>query len=410
MSYSLLDKVKCLKLRIKSEFIPLSIKYEYLKELEDVLSDKYSFFAMKGKLQDLELCFSKQVLLFNDELNKVYLYLKKHNNFLDLTNNNWEYKWLLKNLGVLLFMDSNYKALEIVLELKNEKNKDFPVFDVNALYCFRLKQIAEHLNNYGSLPVQTDREFVLKGGTYMGSFLAHNKRKIFILREFNEDAYMIADYYEKKYLTFEDKLNEVYDFLIKKNYLPYIDDDSIKFSNGEIMSLWFSHNRKKLSLSDDFRAIKIIQYLDQRKGLCFDDKVLELYNLLNTDFDLNADSVFSDGVNIRYWIKDNKKRLIELSEDNEIIKFILKNIMKLSFDDKMIEAYNYLCQVGYLLDFDDKDALFSDGVIMGMWFARNKENILISEYTLLKDKIEQINPHYFDFQKAKIISYSNLQR
>ena len=330
-----LKDIQGLKLKIQSEMLPLSVKYEYLKSLSDMLETyKYSFFAMEKSLKALQMSFNNEVFRFNQSLNQIFEYLKISGSLNNLEENEMMYNWLLDNIGVLMFRQDDVRAYSIINYLLKVKNKNFPVFNINDKYVDRLRQIVSHLNKYGDLPVQTDRVFKLDGGTYMGSFLAHNKRRIYMLKEGNEYAYHIARYYEKKYLTFEDKLNEVYDYLYEKGYLPYIDDTKIKFSNGEIMSYFISHNRKKLSLMDDMCSKYVIDYLDKRKGLNFEDKITELYGLLlDEKFILTKDSLFSDGIHIKTWLRENKRLLEKLKNDKRVL-LIWEKCYKLSFEEK----------------------------------------------------------------------------
>ena len=329
-----------LKLKIVSEYLPLSLKYEYLKRLNEILNIyKYSSFAVEKSLRELEDCFDKDVSLFNISLNAVFKYLKEYGNFYNLDKNGSMYKWLINNMGVLIFMNNDLRVYDIINEIGYEKSKDFPIFKVDDRYILRLKEIYEHLKKYGSLPVQTDREFKLHDGTYMGSFLSHNKRRIYMLKEGNEYAYAIARYYEKRYLSFSDKLNEVYEYFLREGILPYIDDTVVRFSNGEVMSYFISHNRKKLSLMEDRKAKIIIDYLDERKGV--------------------------------------------------------------SFEKKVLEAYVYLSENKVIPPRDDKDICFSDGIPIGSWLVYNKRKILYGEADILKEEILSIDAFYFDKIKAK---------
>ena len=268
-----LKDIQNLKLKIQRAMLPLSVKYEYLKSLSDMLETyKYSFFALKQAIAALKTSFNNEVLRFNQSLNWVFKYLKINGNLNNLEKNKKMYNWLLDNVGVLMFQKDDVRAYDIISSLLKFRNKDFLVFNIDENYIDRLRQVACYLDMYGDLPVQTDRTVKLDDGTYMGSFLAHNKKRIYMLKEGNEYAYSISNYYERKYLTFENKLNEVYDYLLEKGYLPYIDDVIIKFSNGEIMSYFISHNRKKLGDMTDSRARYIINYLDRRKVLNFKKK------------------------------------------------------------------------------------------------------------------------------------------
>lgn len=375
-----LEKVKGFKLKIQNEYIPLCVKYEYLESLDNLLKTyEYSFLLLEKEVLKLEKNFNLDVLHFNEGLENVYRYLKKYGSFEDLDTNSFIYKWLLDNLGVLMFkQEVDVRALEVVNNLILIKRKDLPAFKINDNYISYLKEISNHLQNYGSLPVQTDREFTLSSGTYMGSFLAHNKPKIYMLKSFLEEALLISNYYEKRYLNFDDKLNEVYDYLINEGYLPYIGDDSVRFSNGEIMSLWFSHNRKKLFMMNDERAIYISRYLDGRK-LSFERKVDELYDYyLRYGFIPLGKSLerFSDGTLMGKFIYENKEKF-SFAQDNEKVQAILEyfNNRKLSFAKRVNEVYLYLIENYDLPKKSNTKVRFSDGSYMGAWIYSHTDEI-----------------------------------
>lgn len=74
------------------------------------------------------------------------------------------------------------------------------------------------------------------------------------------------------------------------------------------MIYFISHNIKKFYLMDDERIQFILEYIKARKGLSFEEKILELYDICLND-DLTNISKFSDGVNIKSWLSDNKQKL-----------------------------------------------------------------------------------------------------
>lgn len=220
----MLDRFKEFELKIKTENLPLSIKYEYLKSLNELLKTyEYSFFAFEEGFNSLRKSFNHDVYVFNKSISITFNYLKEKGNFLNVEQDSFIYNFLLKDIGVLIFMKEDYRAYDIVSELLLEKK--FNVFKISDDYILKLEEIFLHLKKYGDLPVQTDREFKFKCGTYMGSFLAHNKKRIYMLKDGNEYAYAISEYFEKKYLSFEDRLKEVYEYLVYNGSLPYIGDN-----------------------------------------------------------------------------------------------------------------------------------------------------------------------------------------
>ena len=399
-----LDDIKKFKLKIQSENIPLSTKYEYLNSLSELLKTyKYSFFACEKEFIVLENAFKSEVMIFNQRVNIIHCYLKENGNFLNLNKKSLIYKWLLDNLGVLMMMHDDFRAYDIVSKLKLEKHKELPVFEVNEKYILRLKQLSNHLNKYGDLPVQTDKNFKFDDGVYMGSFIAHNKRKIMVLKEGDEYAFELARYFEKKNLSFEDKLKEVYEYLVNYGKLPFISDNEVKFSNGEVMSTWFSHNRKKLSLMDNYMAKEITRHLNGRR-LKFIDKLDELYNYyVSNGFIPNSYSrdVFSDGSLMGGFVKENKDKLIKSSELDDRAEAILNflNSRKLNDEEKIKEAYLYLTRNGELPSKSNKKVCFSDGSYMGYWLKEHYSYLQGNDDEYSKEIIK-----YFKFLESKVLN------
>ena len=62
----MLDRFKEFELKIKTENLPLSIKYEYLKSLNELLKTyEYSFFAFEEGFNSLRKSFNHDVYVFN---------------------------------------------------------------------------------------------------------------------------------------------------------------------------------------------------------------------------------------------------------------------------------------------------------------------------------------------------------
>ena len=413
-----LDEIKNFKLEIQKANVPLSLKYEYLDSLNSIL-DEYSFFV----LQKLREKFNFEVAAFNQKVDFVFMYLKKRGNFLILKES-LVYDFLKENIGVLFFMSGDFRAIDIVKELELERNKDLDISNIDEHYILRLYELTCHLKKYGDLPVQTDRNFKFADGTYMGTFLAHNKKKIRLLKEGNEYAYEISRYYEKKYMSFNEKLKETYTYLTLHGNLPFIGDTKVKFSNGDIMSYFLNVNRKKLSSIDDYMARAIIQCLDGRI-FRFDQKVNELYTYLLKN-DLTKNSVFSNGSLMIEFIYENKKRLEQ--ENNDKVKFILNywNQRNLSNEDKVKEAYLFLQVNGFLPSKSNRKFSFSDGSYLGYWIYAHYDvikqmddeyskviiNYICKNKLTFEDKLDEIYNYLLNYNELpsdKNVKFSNGQ-
>lgn len=400
-----LDDIKEFRIKIQSEDIPLSVKYEYLKGLSELLDTyEYSFFACENRFKVLKVSFQNEKMIFNQKINIIYYYLKENKNFLNLDKSSSIYRWLLESIGVLMVMKhSDLRAYDIVSELKLEKHKEFPIFETDDKYIFRLKQLVNHLKDYGDLPSQTDKNFKFDDGVYMGRFVAHNKRKIMMLKEGNEYAFELVSYFESKNLSFDNKLKEVYEYLVNYGKLPFTSDNEVKFSNGEVMSTWFSHNRKKISLMENYMAKEIIKHLNGRK-LKFMDKLEELYNyyVLNGFIpNVSSREVFSDGSLMGGFVKENKNKLIKVSGSDSRAKEILEflNAKKLSDEEKVKEAYLYLENNGKLPVKSNRNVCFSDGSYMGYWIREHYNDLSNNDDEYSKRVVE-----YFKFLESKILT------
>lgn len=136
----MLDRFKEFELKIKTENLPLSIKYEYLKSLNELLKTyEYSFFAFEEKLYSLISSFNREAYIFNKYVDIIFSYLRENGNFFDLDKDNLIYNFLINNLGVLIFMKEDYRAYDIVSEPLLEKK--FNVFKISDDYILKLEEI-----------------------------------------------------------------------------------------------------------------------------------------------------------------------------------------------------------------------------------------------------------------------------
>lgn len=180
----------------------------------------------------------------------------------------------------------------------------------------------------------------------------------------------------EKRLTFDEKIIIVYDYLCKNGSLPLNKNSQIKFSDGADMRNWIYYNRKKIQAQNDFRSAFIIEYLDGRKKMNFEDKVAVVYNYLinNTFYLIKGDSKFNDGTSIKKWLFVNKIKLEE-SDDfraREIIHF-LENEKQINFENHLLETYNYLQKYGELPSTKNRNVTFSDGTYLSSWLLNYKE-------------------------------------
>ena len=245
----------------------------------------------------------------------------------------------------------------------------------------------------------------------MGIWLSRNKENVNSIQRTNNKAKTIIEELNKrKGLSFEGKLDQVYNYLLKHNELPSTNNKIIKFNDGVQIGQWLLRNKKKLEEMQEYdeRARKIIEELNNRKGLNFEEKLEQVYNYLLKRNELPAMTnriiKFNDGVQMGQWLNSNKKKLEEMQEYNEHAKKIVEELSKrkgLNFEEKLDEAYKYLQEHDKLPSEKDYKIKFSDGTSLGSWLNRNKINILnIYEANACAKAIVylilQINPDYFE--------------
>ena len=131
-------------------------------------------------------------------------------------------------------------------------------------------------------------------------------------------------------LNFEEKLEEAYKYLQETGKLPLLKDSTIKFSDGVLIGGWLFDNKNKIEeLSQTNEQAKaIINELNKRKGLSFEEKLEETYKYLQ---DMGKIPVwgdkqvqFRDNTLMGNWLNNNKQKIYELylNDDDVAVKFV----------------------------------------------------------------------------------------
>ena len=248
---------------------------------------------------------------------------------------------------------------------------------------------------------------------------------------------IIEELKRRKGLNFEEKINEVYNYFTQNNELPYSQNQLIKFSDNTSMGVWIYRYKKELKkIKDkDIRVRIIIENVEKRENLDFEEKVNEVYLYLKINKKLPSqkeqNALFSDNTLMGNWLSKNYTRL-KKNNDNEQIKIIVEEIEKnkrLSFNEKLEEIYNYLQIYNELPKKSNTNIKFSDGHQMGIWLSSNKKKIIeqqennelariileeIKKKSNLsnEEKIEEIhdyliNHHKLPSKKDKLVKFSD---
>ena len=340
--------------------------------------------------KEITIYLNSRRLNFNDKLEELYVYIINNNEVKSglFSDGSYMKSFIYDNKEKLIIESKFNDRAKYVLNWFNNHKVSFDD---------RLKEVVLFFYENEYLPNKSDKNICFLDGVYMGYYINNH------LDMFKHCGISyIEDYLIKKEaskLSFDDKINEIYEYVVEYKCLP---DKSVRFSNDEIMIYFISHNIKKFYLMDDERIQFILEYIKARKGLSFEEKILELYDICLND-DLTNISKFSDGVNIKSWLSDNKQQL-EGFKDNEIVLFIWKKCYRLTYEEKLAEAYEYISLNGYIPAQSNKEVLFSDGSFIGMWLSNNKRKIYYDD--IMRNILLKINENYFSklkFNDKKLV-------
>ena len=181
------------------------------------------------------------------------------------------------------------------------------------------------------MPVKSDTQVQFSDNVLMGSWLDRNKEKLEELSQTNDIAKAIINELNRRQrLGFEEKIEKAYKYLQETGKLPFLTDSTIKFSDGVLIGGWLFDNKNKIEeLSQTNEQAKaIINELNKRKGLSFEEKLEETYKYLQ---DMGKIPVwgdkqvqFRDNTLMGNWLNNNKQKIYELylNDDDVAVKFV----------------------------------------------------------------------------------------
>lgn len=145
-----------------------------------------------------------------------------------------------------------------------------------------------------------------------------------------------------KKLSFDDKLSELYNFILENGNIVRKD----KFSDGVLMYFWFYNNLEKIRGLSSSEASKIMEWYKNKKDK-FEVRKKELYDFVIRNNRLPSKSdTFADGINMYNFVRDNKQKLIECSftgdEEGMLISDYLLGIEQEKYEEVLscLEKYN----------------------------------------------------------------------
>ena len=293
---------------------------------------------------------------------------------------------------LLLQFGIDEQVVDIVSELSEIKQK----VGYSLTKEQKIEEIYTYYDKIGKLPSQKDPTLRFSDNSgIMGQWISDNKSYILELAKTNEHAKKIArlrKWIKGLFLTDEQKVEEIYDYLKKNRKLPFTENTEIRFSdNSGVMGMWLS-NHKTLILElakTNEHAKKIAQLRRWIKGLLLTDeqKVEEIYVYFKKNRKLptriDTDARFSDNSALmELWIISHKSFILELAQTNEHAREIARakgwiEGLLLAKEQKVEEIYAYFKKTEKLPSQRDTDIRFSDNsTVMGQWLHKNKDFIL----------------------------------
>lgn len=184
-------------------------------------------------------------------------------------------------------------------------------------------------------------------------------------------------------LDFDGRSKELYDYLQKNGRLPNWDEKT-QFTDGRVMSIWLSYNRKKIyekaENGDEIAKAICKQFsLDPEELFLIHLEEALAYCKQHNGFPEYDDLVtFSTGTRIANWTKKFKEKIEEYAlRGNETAKklylFYTPTIDEL-FTLHIDEMYEYI-QTNGRLPQKSKNEKFSDNKLMSAWLNKNKKKI-----------------------------------
>lgn len=136
---------------------------------------------------------------------------------------------------------------------------------------------------------------------------------------------------QKKEISFEQKISELYEYIIKNKKIPvYYSHET--FSDGSYIALWSQAHRNKIkNLSDKDEKIKLIaEYLIKRERTPKNIRIKELLQFYNTKGYLpqkDSNETFKDGKLIGKWLNKNKYSIYEKSIEGDKDSILILNAL-----------------------------------------------------------------------------------
>lgn len=362
--------------------------------------EQYAFLENIYALKIIEYIESnkKNNLTNEEKIQEVYVFLQKNGKLpnkysnVKFTNGVDMGIWLNNNKDVIAsYCQSGYRY---AVEINNAQNTSKFELKLNELYAM--------YKSNGRLPYYDEnKKFSDEADVY--NWIKSKKGKI---KEYatkgDIQAVEIIDYIEsQKGLSFEEKLQETYEYLKINGTLPKASSE-VKFTDDTLMGSWLFDQKNKLKREQLCKegnkdAIAITNYIEGHKTLSIEEKLKALYEYLQMNGVLPTASSkdrFIDGSLMGQWFFSSKvkPKRKELYEQGNIYAVALENYIKsskkLSFEQKMMVVYNLLQENGDLPTYNENKK-FTDGSDIYNWLNNKGNKIKLLNYLLKNNEYSQ---------------------
>ena len=198
----------------------------------------------------------------------------------------------------------------------------------------KIHEFYEFINQNKKFPSCNDS---FSNKTPMYNWYYINKEKIEkISADGNKEAQSIielVDKYKKhkKIISFEEKINELYEYIKKNKKLPIYYEYQF-FSDETNMALWVQSNNEKIEIisKDNLKAKLINELFKERQRRSIDSRIEQVIEFYKTNKYLpqkDSTEKFCNGGLIWKWLVENKYRLFERYKDGDEKATIIINAM-----------------------------------------------------------------------------------
>ena len=347
-------------------------------------------------------------ITFDERLKEVVDYLKSEEGQNIIFYNNINKKFS-SGTDMKIWINNNKSK---IIEVSNE-NED-ALYIVNRfswIFSFEqgIKEVVNYLKSEEGKNIMSVNAVNKKfsSGSDMSNWLSYNKPKIIEISNENEDALYIVNRFSWIF-SFDQHLKEVTDYLKSeegKNITSYSTIKK-KFSSGYSMRFWLDYNKPKIiEISNENEdALYIVNRFSWI--FSFDQHLKEVTDYLKSKEGQNITvyskikKKFSSGSDMKIWLRINKQKIIEVSNENEDALYIVQRFKwleeKLDWNGmyELAKAYseshngslkilkNFKTVNGYEYD--------ENGVTLGLWIITQRESYKGQKGILTSEQIKML--------------------